>query len=702
MAGHPGVSLAGAYVCLYACMCLWVLASAMGAAGVCTVGPVLRDSGKGIGGRGSALEAKRLFGACCRLRGGSSTMDDYTKMKLSDLQKELRVRGLSTKGLKNELIQRLTEHLAEAGSDAPVATVSAKREAPEPTDDGADDDQSRQKQAAVLSTQDDMGDGDTAAPVPVPLTAPPRVHVDAGGEGFVKVYNSYSIKDKCRAAGFQFDVAERAWTMSAGAVLKQLGVTSPEEVTPDAVLEMIQNTDEAVATVATLTKEPEACRAEVHDGMVRISGSTYSIKEKLRAAGFKWDGDSYTWARAEPEVSSWINKVRVAQGEEVVEAGSKEYVDAVLAAVTEVDETSQTKPLVDLDPIKPILRIKEDKVFVYKSYDIKDRLRALGFRFSSAEKAWSRPLEEVLGLSPEFEGEADVTIDKLLELEAPELPLDDAPPPPSLKVVDTEVEVYNSYAVKDQLRALGFRWNVDKACWSHNVDSVMEALGVGTQEEITIDMCTAVGENLAASGVTAPSGIKQKPELKIEGEEVQVYKSYDVKDKLRSLGFTFNADNACWRIDAMQLLERMEGHDTSTITLDDILALEPAPEMKEAPRLEIADGEALVHNSYDIKDKLRALGFRWEGSRSVWVQAVDQLKTAAGVEDESQLTIDMLLEMDAPAAGMLNSTLFLKEIVGLFYQQSYFFFDRYRRSLLTHSMPLLAVRRRAQKAVSDV
>ena len=48
-----------------------------------------------------------------------------------------------------------------------------------------------------------------------------------------------------------------------------------------------------------------------------------------------------------------------------------------------------------VDPIKPVLSIKEDKVCVYNSYDIKDQLRALGFRFNSADKAWVRALDEV-------------------------------------------------------------------------------------------------------------------------------------------------------------------------------------------------------------------------------------------------------------------------------------------------------------------
>ena len=580
------------------------------------------------------------------LRGGSG-LPDTNKMKLSDLQKELRVRGLSTKGLKEELMHRLQAHLDSAGGGTgPEMSASAKRGSPEPADLGADDDeQARQKQAAVAHSPagaEDEIEGAAESPVPVSVAASPRVHVDATAEGFVKVYNSYSIKDKCRAAGFQFDAAERAWMKPAAAVLENLQAGSLEHVTSEAVLEMIQNTDEAAAE-ATPIKESEPCRIETHDGLVRVSGGTYRIKDKLRAAGFRWDAESYTWARPESEVIAWINELHTIQGVVAVEAGTAEFADAVLTAVTELDETGQVKS--GVSPLKPSLEVRDDRVIVYNSYDIKDQLRALGFRFSAAERAWSRPLEEVLALSPHFAAVADLTIEKLLEVEAPKMD-PDAAPAPLLKIVDSEVEVYNSYSVKEQLRALGFRWNTEKACWTHSVESVMKAVGVFSAEEITIEVCTAVGESLVASGET---GSQQKPEMRIEGEEVQIYKSYDVREKLRALGFSWNVDNACWCMDAMKLLECMPGLELSRITIDDVLSLEPPEIIKESPRLELVDGEALVHNSYDIRDKLRALGFRWDGSRSVWAQPVDQLLAVAGLDDESQLNVDKLLEIEPPA-----------------------------------------------------
>ena len=85
-----------------------------------------------------------------------------------------------------------------------------------------------------------------------------------------------------------------------------------------------------------------------------------------------------------------------------------------LRALRGGDEAQKQKVKLNADSLKPSLLVKNGKVVVYSSYDIKDKLRALGFRFSVAERAWTRPLDKVLALSPDFEEAADVTLEKLL------------------------------------------------------------------------------------------------------------------------------------------------------------------------------------------------------------------------------------------------------------------------------------------------
>jgi hypothetical protein len=51
---------------------------------------------------------------------------------------------------------------------------------------------------------------------------------------------------------------------------------------------------------------------------------------------------------------------------------------------------------------------------VYKSFDIKDKLKALDFKFNHMEQAWWRPLHDVLKLSVTFKTARDVTLPTVL------------------------------------------------------------------------------------------------------------------------------------------------------------------------------------------------------------------------------------------------------------------------------------------------
>ena len=49
------------------------------------------------------------------------------------------------------------------------------------------------------------------------------------------------------------------------------------------------------------------------------------------------------------------------------------------------------------------------------------------------------------------------------------------------------MRVANSYDIKDQLRALGFRWNAEAVSWSRSTVEVLELLGVSSPSEITVE-----------------------------------------------------------------------------------------------------------------------------------------------------------------------------------------------------------------------
>ena len=156
---------------------------------------------------------------------------------------------------------------------------------------------------------------------------------------------------------------------------------------------------------------------------------------------------------------------------------------------------------------------------MFNAIHLKDKLKALGFRFIAAQKAWCCPLELVLLLSPKFQSADDVNLRLLLALS--DADVGDLSGP-WLKVVGTKVKVYGGYDIKNKLQALGFQWKKEEVVWvHHSVDSIMEDVGVGMPEDSTISVCmeaAAAGDRLAGAGTGA---LKQKAELNIKSGNVQ-------------------------------------------------------------------------------------------------------------------------------------------------------------------------------------
>ena len=55
--------------------------------------------------------------------------------------------------------------------------------------------------------------------------------------------------------------------------------------------------------------------------------------------------------------------------------------------------------------------------------------------------------------------------------------------------------------------------------------------------------------------------------------------------------------------------------------------------------------QVLIYNSYAIKDKLRALEFRFDSERRAWVRSVFEVKRLLELEDHADITLDKLLAL---------------------------------------------------------
>lgn len=51
----------------------------------------------------------------------------------------------------------------------------------------------------------------------------------------------------------------------------------------------------------------------------------------------------------------------------------------------------------------------------------------------------------------------------------------------------------------------------------------------------------------------------------------------------------------------------------------------------------------LVYNSYHVKEQLRKLSFTFDQDRRAWVKPLYEVKMLTGIEDQDELTLDMLL-----------------------------------------------------------
>ena len=217
-------------------------------------------------------------------------------MKLNELQKLLRERSLSTKGLKAELVKRLLASYTSAVSNvnqdfenggahqfpASGEHTNNKRKADHGHDEDDLIDVASPKRFALGSDENGQATPIQAVPPPV------RIQIDGDMEtGSVKVFNSFAVKDKCRALGFKFDATERAWSLPLALAADLIGASSPAEITEAALLSCIHEAAPAAADAAARQASPPPLSVDMADGEVRVGGGTYFFKDKLRYLGFR-------------------------------------------------------------------------------------------------------------------------------------------------------------------------------------------------------------------------------------------------------------------------------------------------------------------------------------------------------------------------------------------------------------------------------
>ena len=302
---------------------------------------------------------------------------------------------------------------------------------------------------------------------------------------------------------------------------------------------------------------------------------------------------------------------------------------------------------------KPQIRIQNDEVQVLNAYDVKDMLRSLGFTWNTESACWRMDAMQLLERMQAHELSA-ITIDDILALE----PGTSA----RLEISDGEVLVYNSYAIKDKLRALDFRFDSERRAWVRSVFEVTQLLELEDHADITLDQILAHPESTAFPSELSSAGELRKPHITCDDDQVCVFDSYDVKDKLKALSFRFDSARAVWTRPTAEVLSLLALDDKTDISIQRLFECSP-PEVGATDEdgaagasLEIINDEVLIYNSYAIKDKLRALDFRFDSERRAWVRSVFEVKRLLEVTDHADITLEQILALSESMVPILSSS----------------------------------------------
>jgi thermostable 8-oxoguanine DNA glycosylase len=226
-----------------------------------------------------------------------------------------------------------------------------------------------------------------------------------------------------------------------------------------------------------------------------------------------------------------------------------------------------------------------------------------------------------------------------------------------------QVLIYNSYAIKDKLRALEFRFDSVRRAWVRSVFEVKRLLELEDHADITLDQILAHSESTAVPSELSSAGELRKPYITCDDDQVCVFDSYDVKDKLKALSFRFDSARAVWSRPTAEVLSLLALDDKADISIQRLLECS-APEVGAADEdgaagasLEMINNEVLIYNSYAIKDKLRALEFRFNSERRAWVRSAIEVKRLLEVTDHADITLDKILALSESMVPILSPSM---------------------------------------------
>lgn len=125
---------------------------------------------------------------------------------------------------------------------------------------------------------------------------------------------------------------------------------------------------------------------------------------------------------------------------------------------------------------------------------------------------------------------------------------------------------------------------------------------------------------------------------------VCVFNSFDQKEQLKERGYHWHGDSKSW----VKKFENSEVEDeiNELLSLDidrdyikDIKEsalekLKPLPRKKKSfPTVDPGEHCVLIKNCFDVKDKLKADGYHWQGEQKIWFKDFDSEEDASAEKE---------------------------------------------------------------------
>ena len=237
-------------------------------------------------------------------------------------------------------------------------------------------------------------------------------------------------------------------------------------------------------------------------------------------------------------------------------------------------------------------------------FSVRDELKALGCRFDPEKKQWYNT-----SLKKAAEAQA------IIEIESKAMD--------SAKEHETrEPRHYiegNSFAIKDKLKEMGCRYDVDEKKWYHTdpdvakqaqalVPANLEKHQIGEAPREMTDELKGMGckWNKETGWYHNDKEVAEKATARIKEVEPRHYlegDGYAVKDQLKALECKWDGVQKQW------------------YTTDLAKAAESQAVLDNAPQKEKRGKHYLTGETLEIKDQLKAMGCKWDGEKKQWYHA---------------------------------------------------------------------------------